>query len=113
MKQVMLQFKLVGKTNFLKHKETNKNALEAIKDVVRFQFGDRPVFVVNEQYLDAENAEVPDFYSAGWFVSSQEKDENIPSELVVIATGSTLAQASSNLMAGVTHINWDNVASDI
>lgn len=119
MHKVVLQFKLSGKTlNSKKKKDkenfTAKNAVDIIIDAVDFQFGDRPMLLLNEKQINSDNSDIPECYTAGWFISDQSIDEtNTQSELVVIATGNTMASASKNMLSGITSVDWNNYARNV
>lgn len=119
MRKVMLQFKLVGRSFTSKRKKdrdalTAKASLDNIKSAIELHFGNRPMVIVNENIVFTDTAEAPEFYSAGWFVSDKPVGNGtMPSELVVVATGSTMQAASANLMVAVSHVDWENCAGNV
>lgn len=116
MRQVTLQFTLVGNTRFegMPKDYTNQDKLLRVKDTVLHQFGDRPIAFVDEFYLNQESIRYPSYFIAGWFISKESlAGSNVGSELVLIAHGNSMKNARDNLMNGIRNIEWDKNANDI
>jgi len=102
--KVNLHFSLTGKVDFCNDGLSNSDLLDGVHDVVRRQFGNRPVFFSDANKVTSKG-KYPGFYSAGWFVGDTSGVGG--SELVVIAHGNSMAEARSNMMNGVEHCDWE------
>jgi len=116
MRQVRLNFSLVGKTNqfigqFPKAERDsllNDVVLDMVKEQVKFHFGDRACTVHNESALGFIG-KYPEYYAAGWFVS--EDTPRNGTDLIVIAHGESMKSARNAMMEAVRMTDWDNLAS--
>ena len=108
--KVKLHFMLVGKSDSWKRQIpkshvvdwTNFDTFSSIRDTVVDHFGNRALYIPNEEVLQSPNTSYPPFYSAGWFISD---DEN-PSELVVVGHGRTMKDANNNTME-LLKLHWN------
>lgn len=116
MRQVSLNFSLVGKTNqfvsqFPKAERDNilnDVILDMVKEQVNFHFGDRACVVHNEAALGFAGR-YPEYYAAGWFVSEDSPGHG--SDLVVIAHGESMKSARNEMMEAVRVTDWEELAS--
>jgi hypothetical protein len=105
--KVKLHFTLVGKTYHQMNKSntnlewTNKDSFETVKETVTSHFGDRALAISNASLLQNEGINYPDYYCAGWFISSDKT-----SELVALAHGNTMDEASKSMMDFVKTLDW-------
>ena len=84
----------------------NEDSLGIVIQKVNKHFGaTRPLIVINEDILSEERLVYPDFFCAGWFVSSDGK-----AELVVVDHGNSLELANKSMMTSVTKIDWEALA---
>lgn len=124
-RKVRLEFTLVGKSyetgekvNDIPASEIHENVLRKIQN----SFGERPVFISEKSSnIITRGGKYPDFFIAGWFVSSSATGEptgkylgsDLGSELLVIAHGESMVGAKRSLMSTVTDVPWDLVARNI
>lgn len=116
MKQVRLNFSLVGKTNqFLKQfpkteidNVLNEVVLDMVKEQVNFHFGNRACFVHDQATLEL-SGKYPEYYAAGWFVSEDSPGHG--TDLVVIGHGESMKSAQQAVMDAVRSTDWDSLAS--
>ena len=88
--KVKLHFSLVGRAemskksilNSDKNEFANSDMLDYIKDSVANYFGDRTMIIINKDMLVNNAITYPKFYSAGWFIT-----EDMKEELVVVGHG--------------------------
>lgn len=116
MRQVRLNFSLVGKTKqFLNQfpkaevdNVPNDVILDMVKEQVGFHFGNRSYVVHNQTTLEL-GSKYPEYYAAGWFVS--EGSPGHGTDLVVIAHGENMKSAQQAVMDAVRLTDWDSLAS--
>lgn len=111
---VRLTFTLVGKTKDVPAKHLpaewkNSDTLDLVRSRVVAQFGDRALYIVDEDKLGNDNAIYPKFYAAGWFQSA---DEPL-TELVVVDHGNTMEAAQKALLSSVVNVPWDVVCANV
>jgi hypothetical protein len=115
MKKIKLHLTLVGKTDewkkYIRSGEefSNANNLEYVRDIVKEQFGERPMFITNENTLRDDVVVYPKYFSAGWFIS----EEQPLAELVVIAHGESMEVANKAMLESVKKIDWTTLARKI
>ena len=108
--KVSLQYCMVGRTRASnKNKKidetSNQDLLDDVKSKVDFHFGNRPVFVVNENRLVNAIERYPDCYAVGWFVS-----DDFSTELVVIDHGGSFESARKSLMYSMGSVDWQKLS---
>ena len=118
-RQVKLDFLLTGKSYKDKRNilpMNNKQIHACMLNQIQDHFGDRPVYVSSKfVIISEENFNYPEFYAAGWFVSSNPISGQVGkgSELVVVAHGNNVENARKNLMTAVGNTPWDELAKNI
>jgi hypothetical protein len=108
MKQVSVMFKLSGRSVKTSNYDEAENftladVYESVKGQVEFNFGKRPMLFANNSTSGLG------FYSAGWFLSQDAE----PTELVVVAYGGSMANATKNMFSYVSNVEWDKVAKSV
>jgi hypothetical protein len=111
---VRLMYMLAGKAKDFNVKDlpsgwTNADTLEWVKDRVAGSLRKTSTYVLNEKILALGVNSYPNYYVAGWFVTSQ-----LPTtELVVIAHGNTMAVAKKLLLDAMPNVPWLQVCADV
>lgn len=118
MRKVKLQFTLTGKSTACLRKlpahivseVKNRELFDYVKDLVVDQFGERALYIDNEDILKGDTRPYPACYSAGWFVSD---DEENMSELVVLAHGDNMEKATKAMFDVVSTTDWNSLAAEV
>ena len=116
MRQVKVHFNLVGTTRqftrSLPRQERdsipNEAILDQIKEQVKFHFGNRAVFIHNEESL-LNGSAYPNYYAANWFVS--EDSEKNGTDMIVVGHGDSMESAQHMALEAVKTVGWDSLAS--
>lgn len=91
--------------------ETPQNNLDRVLEAVKFQFGERPLFITGKDRL-LSGIKYPACFAAGWFIG-ESSNPNSLSELVVLGHGDTFEDAHKNLMNGVKNVYWEEDSAEV
>ena len=92
--------------------EENPQAnLDRVLEMVKFQFGNRPLFIVGKDRL-LSGIRYPTCFAAGWLVGPSANPNSL-TELVVLGHGDTFEDANKNLMNGVKNVYWEEDAAEV
>ena len=113
--KVVRHFTLVGRSQAFtrglpKHiadEIKNSDMLNSVKGQVIEQFGDRALLIVDEDRLNMNIGPYPEFYSAGWFVDTDGKNE-----LTVLAHGRSM-EAATSLVTDTVSSSWNSKSKSI
>ena len=109
--QVKINHTLVGRTGRGKKEaddRTNSERLDGVLKMIKGQFGDRPLFILDGNLLIEETRKYPYFFAAGWFLSEDKK-----SELVIVGHGSSLANAQEYMLNSAKNVDWESLSRNV
>ena len=109
--QVKVNHTLVGRTGRGKKEldeRTNSERLDDVLKVIKGQFGDRPLCVLDSNLIIEDTRKYPYFFAAGWFLSGDKK-----SELVIVGHGSSLANAQEYMLNSAKNVDWESLARNV
>ena|SRR5690348_17761961 len=109
--QVKSNYTLVGRTGKGKKEldeRTNSERLDDVLKVIKGQFGDRPLFILDGNLLIEETRKYPHFFAAGWFFSEDKK-----TELIVVGHGNSLSNAREYMVNSVSNLDWESLAKNV
>ena len=117
-RKVQINSTLVAKTygSFDSIKDfSNEAVLYLVESQVNFHFGDRPLLISDKELVLIERRKYPQFYAAGWFVSTEsiDRSDKSGSELVVIAHGEDMKAARDSMIRAAENSDWNNLARNI
>lgn len=116
MTKVKINYTLIGRAHKRKKEvdeRTNAERLDDVLKVVKGQFGDRPVYVLDGNSLAEEKRKYPEYFAAGWFLGEGLASAQNTSELVVVGHGNSMEDARKFLMNAVKTVDWQNLAKDV
>jgi hypothetical protein len=115
MTKTKIHFSLTGKTDQWKKYAnsaeyfSNADNLNYVTDLIKLQFGERPMYFSNESVLRNDAVTYPRFFSAKWFVSV----EDSITELVVVGHGESMEAADKAAISTMKSISWAELAKSI